>query len=151
MSQSPSKISLHVVFSTKNREDLIPPDLRDELYAYVAGACKKQGSHACRIGGTENHVHLACTLPRTLTVADLLEGLKRTSSSWIKQQDPQRCGEFAWQNGYGAFSVGQSQMQSLIRYIDNQLEHHRKEDFKAELLALLKKYEVEYDERYLWD
>ncbi|MBN1515275.1 IS200/IS605 family transposase [Candidatus Sumerlaeota bacterium] len=151
MSQSLSKILLHVVFSAKQRRDLIPPELREGLHAYLAGACREQGSHAYRVGGTENHVHLACTLPRTLAVADLLEGTKRSSSKWMKKEAPKRCGDFVWQNGYGAFSLGQSQLQRLIRYIDNQMEHHRKEDFKAELLALLDKYEVDYDEQYLWE
>jgi len=150
MAQSLSKILLHLVFSTKNRLKLIPTELTPELRAYLASACKKQGSHAYRVGGTRNHVHIACTLPRTITVACLLEEIKTSSSAWIKKRDP-GCGKFAWQAGYGAFSLGQSQLKYLIRYIDEQPAHHRKRSFKEELLTLLQKYEIKYDEQYLWD
>jgi len=95
-------------------------------------------------------VHLACTLPRTLTVSKLLEEIKKTSSAWFKARDP-RCEGFSWQAGYGAFSLGESQLGALIRYIDAQREHHRTRAFGEELLDLLHKYRVEYDERYLWD
>ncbi len=150
MAQSVSQILLHVVFSTRNRENLIPPDLEKELYAYMASVCRNRKSLAYRIGGTENHVHIACTLARTLTVADLLEDIKKTSSAWIKMRDS-RCTKFAWQSGYGAFSLGQSQLPTLIAYIENQHQHHRKRDFKAEFLELLQRYGIDCDERYLWD
>jgi len=149
MSQSLSNILLHLVFSTKDREPIIPESVQPKLYAYLAGACRAQGSEAFRIGGTENHVHVACSLPRNLTVSKLLEEIKKTSSKWIKTQDPTGK-DFLWQDGYGAFSLGQSQIVPLIHYIDNQQEHHRKQTFKDELLVLLKKYNVEYDEKYIW-
>jgi len=101
-------------------------------------------------GGTEDHVHIACSLPRTLTQSKLLEETKRASSIWMKQQEggPRN---FSWQSGYGIFSLGQSQLPTLIQYIDNQEEHHRRKSFKEELLELLDKYDVVYDEKYLWD
>lgn len=150
MAQSLSKILLHLVFSTKNRVNLIPEDVNLDLHAYLAGACRALGSEAYRVGGTENHVHIACTLPRTMTVSKLLEEIKKTSSAWIKKRDA-RCENFSWQAGYGAFSLGQSQLSTLIQYIDNQQEHHKTKTFKEELIELLEKYAIDYDERYLWD
>ena len=124
MTQSLSKVLLHVVFSTKNREKTIPSHLQVKLHAYLAGICRAKGAEAYRVGGTEDHVHIACTLPRTLTQAKLLEETKKGSSIWMKQQEggPRR---FSRQAGYGIFSLGQSQLPTLIQYIDNQEEHHR--------------------------
>jgi putative transposase len=107
-------------------------------------------SEAFRVGGTNNHIHLACTLPRTLTQSQLLEEIKKSSSAWIKKQSG-GSGHFSWQAGYGAFSVSQSQLPALMRYIDGQEEHHRIKTFEQELVELLKKYRVGYDEKYLWD
>lgn len=150
MPQSLSKVILHVVFSTKNRVKTIPSHLRATLHAYLAGTCRAKGSQAYRVGGTEDHIHIACTLPRTLTMAKLLEEIKKSSSIWMKQQE-QGIPHFSWQAGYGIFSLGQSQLPALLQYIDNQEEHHRTRTFKEELLELLEKYDVEYDEKYLWD
>jgi len=150
MAQSLSKILLHIVFSTKNRMPLAEESMQPELHAYLAGSCRAVGSEALRIGGTENHVHIACTLPRTLTVSQLLEEVKKSSSLWMKKQDKGNP-QFAWQAGYGAFSLGQSQLPALVRYIDNQQEHHRICSFDDELRDLLQKYGVSYDEKYLWD
>jgi len=150
MAQSLSKVLLHIVFSTKNREKTIPKHLRGKLFAYLAGVCRARGSEAYRVGGTDDHVHIACTLPRTLTMAKLVEEIKKPSSLWMKQQEG-AIDLFSWQAGYGTFSLGQSQLPALLRYIDNQEEHHRTKSFKEELLELLEKYGVEYDEKYLWD
>jgi len=150
MSQSLSKVLLHVVFSTKNRENTIHKHLRGELHAYLAGICRARGSEAYRVGGTGDHVHIACTLPRTITMAKLIEEIKKPSSIWMKQQ-PSGFANFAWQAGYGIFSLGQSQLPSLLEYIDNQEEHHRTRSFSEELLAFLGKYGIEYEEKYLWD
>jgi putative transposase len=149
LSQSLSKIVLHIVFSTKHREPLILKKTQSDLHAYLAGICRTIGSNAYRIGGTDNHIHLACSLPRTLTVSKLLEELKKASSAWIKKQDP-RYGSFSWQSGYGVFSIGQSQLAALMRYIDSQQEHHRTRTFKEELLDLLETNGVEYHEKYLF-
>ncbi len=141
---------MHVVFSTKNRERWIDAKLRPGLHAYLAGACRAVGSEAYRVGGTDDHVHIACSLQRTLTVSKLLEEIKKSSSAWVKTQG-ETYGRFSWQAGYGAFSLGQSQMPALFRYIDGQEEHHRTRTFKEEFLKFLEKYGVKYDEKYLWD
>ncbi len=150
MPQSLANILVHVIFSTKNRTPLIAPEIEGELYPYLASICHacKSPSHA--VGGTADHVHIAMTLGRTISVADLLEEIKRSSSKWIKTKGPQYA-PFAWQNGYGAFSIGQSQLPALKRYIANQKEHHRSRTFQEELREFLKRYQVAYDERYVWD
>jgi REP element-mobilizing transposase RayT len=150
MAQSLSKIILHIVFSTKNRAKLILPELSSDLFAYMSGICSSVKSHAYKIGGTENHVHIACSLPRTITVGDLIEEIKTGSSKYMKLKSP-RCSSFAWQAGYGAFSCGQSQIPVLVKYIENQPQHHGTKSFEEELRELLKMYEIDYDERYLWD
>jgi len=150
MAQSLSKALLHIVFSTKNRERTISERFQAPLHAYRAGACCKIGSEAYKVGGTDDHVHIACTLPRTLTISKLLEEIKKSSSTWMKGQD-RSVDDFSWQAGYGAFSLGQSQLPALIRYIVRQNEHHKKMTFKEEYLRFLQKYCIEYDERYLWD
>ena len=149
MAQSLSQILLHLVFSTKNREPWINPAIRAELHAYLAGTCRNLSAEAYRVGGVSDHVHLACTLPRTMAVSQLLEEIKKSSSAWIKQHDSS-CRGFAWQAGYGVFSLGQSQFPELLAYIDNQEEHHRKHTFQEEYVAFLKRYGVTYDEKYLW-
>ena len=150
MAQSLSKILLHLVFSTKKREPWIVPEIRPALHAYLAGAVRSLNAEAYRVGGVADHVHLACTLPRTMQVSKLLEEIKKSSSSWMKQQAP-AYHDFSWQAGYGAFSLGQSQLDALISYIDRQEEHHRKRTFKEELVEILKRYGVDYDERYIWE
>ena len=150
MAQSLSVILLHIIFSTKNRQRWIFDEVRPKLHAYLAGACSNVGCHAYRIGGTDDHVHIACKFPRTITVSKLLEEIKKTSSAWMKTQD-QRCSDFTWQGGYAAFSLGQSQLPTLIRYIENQEEHHKKRTFQEELIDFLEKYKADYDVKYLWD
>ncbi len=150
MPQSLSKVLLHLVFSTKNRDRIISQDIQPKLHAYLAGICRTLGNEAYRVGGTEDHVHIACTLSRTITIAKLTEEMKKSSSNWIKNQN-ETMSSFAWQAGYGTFSLGQSQLNDLINYIDNQHNHHQTKTFKEELKDLLLKYGIEYDERYLWD
>ncbi len=150
MAQSLSQILLHVVFSTKYRKALIPDKFESGLHAYIAEICRACNSNAYRVGGIDNHIHIACSLPRTITVSKLLEEIKRSSSKWMKTISPEYA-NFAWQNGYGVFSLGQSRLPYLVRYIDNQKEHHRRKSFQQELLQTLKKNNITYDERYLWD
>jgi len=150
MAQSLSKILLHLVFSTKNRANIIPKEIENKLHAYLAGICRANDSNAFRVGGTANHVHIACTLPRTMTISQLLEEIKKSSSKWIKDQHTD-CKNFSWQAGYGAFSLGQSQLETLINYIDRQHEHHHDMTFENELLKILQKYQIEYDEQYIWN
>ena len=135
---------------TKNGQPWLTDGVRSKMHAYLAGACRNQGSEAYRVGGTQDHIPIACTLPRTLTISKLLEEIKRSSSAWVKEQDS-NCKEFSWQAGYGAFSLGQSQLGTLLNYIDNPLEHHRHSNFQEEFLDFLQKYGIDYDERYLWE
>ena len=150
MPQSLSRVLLHVIFSTKNREKTIHRQIRSKLHAYIAGVCRANGSDAYRVGGTSDHVHIACTLPRTITIAKLIEEIKKPSSIWMKHQEG-GSSRFSWQAGYGVFSLGQSRLPALREYIDNQKEHHRARSFKKELVEFLEKYNVDYDEKYLWD
>ena len=133
MAQSLSKIILHIVFSTKRRERSIPETVQSHLHAYLAGVCKKQNSHAFRVGGTSDHIHISCLLPRTIAVSKFIQELKQSSSAWIKDKHP-ICQRFEWQSGYGAFSVGQSQLDGLINYIDKQAVHHKERSFQDEFL-----------------
>jgi REP element-mobilizing transposase RayT len=116
----------------------------------VASICRACNSPSHALGGTEDHVHISLTLGRTISVADLVAEIKASSSKWMKTKGPQYAG-FAWQNSYGAFSIGQSQLPALRRYISNQKEHHRRRTFQEELREFLKRYQVGYDERYVWD
>ena len=150
MAQSLSKILLHAIFSTKNRTKLILSEFENELHGYIASICRAHKSNAYKVGGTENHIHIACSLPRTITVAKLLEEVKKSSSKWIKEKSP-RCSMFSWQTGYSVFSLGQSQLNAFIQYVANQKNHHKSKTYKEELIETLKKYEIDYDERYLWD
>ena len=150
MPQSLAKVLLHVVFSTKNREPYITKKWQPKLHAYLAGACRGNNSEAYRVGGVGDHIHIACSLPRTLTISKLIEEIKKTSSAWMKEQDP-RLRNFTWQAGYGAFSVANSQLPTLIHYIENQAGHHRKKTYQEEVIGFLQEYNIEYDERYLWD
>lgn len=151
MSQSLAKVYVHLVFSTKNREPFLREvSLRDRLYAYLAGACRQLDSPSLQVGGVADHVHVLCLLGRQITIADLIRELKRESSKWVKEQS-QSLWSFAWQNGYGAFSVSPSHVDALKKYIATQEAHHRRETFQDELRRLLRKYEVEFDERYVWD
>jgi REP element-mobilizing transposase RayT len=120
------------------------------LYPYLASICRECDSPSHAIGGADDHVHIALTLGRTVSVAKLLAEIKANSSKWIKTKGP-RHARFAWQNGYGAFSIGQSQSPALKRYIANQKEHHRRRTYQEEFRDFLKRYQVAYDERYVWD
>jgi REP element-mobilizing transposase RayT len=150
MPQSLSNILLHLVFSTKNRDPLILPELESELYAYIAAIHKNIACPLLKIGGTDNHLHILCRMERVVTVSKLLEEVKKNSSKWIKGKD-ERLANFTWQAGYGAFSIGMSNVEALEKYIARQKTHHRKVSFQDEYRALLKKYRVEWDENYVWD
>ncbi len=150
MSQSINKVYIHTVFSTKYREHTILPEIQAKLYAYMSGTCKKLESFPIQIGGTTDHIHILSALSKKITIIKFIEEVKKTSSKWIKTQGEQYS-NFYWQNGYGMFSVNPSELDIAKKYILNQKEHHRKRTFKEEYLAFLKKYDVDYDERYLWD
>ena len=150
MPQSLAQILLHIIFSTKNREPLIHLEIEKELYAYMASICNDNGCYAHRIGGTQDHIHITCNLSRTITVSKLLEEVKKSSSKWIKTKGD-LYKNFTWQKGYGAFSLGMSQLTSVKKYVEQQKEHHKHKTFKEEYLEFLEKYQVKYDERYVWD
>jgi len=150
MAQSLANILVHLVFSTKGRRRLIDGAIEGELHRYLASACNTCGCPAHRVGGTEDHIHLLLSLSRTITVAGLVQSIKADSSKWLKTKGP-RCETFAWQGGYGAFSIGQSQVDAVRRYIAGQKEHHAKRSFQDEFRALLRRYGIEWDERYVWD
>jgi putative transposase len=150
MPQSLSFLLIHIVFSTKDRTPFLSPEIRPDLHAYLATVTRNAGCECFRAGGVADHVHLAIRLSRTTTVAHLVEELKTSSSKWLKTQSS-ALAHFAWQNGYGAFSVGPADLESLRKYIDTQEEHHRTHTFQEEYRAFLKRYGVEFDERYIWD
>jgi putative transposase len=150
MAQSLSSILVHLIFSTRHREPFISAELEPELHAYLAAIFQACKSPSLLVGGTRDHIHALFVLSRTCALADIVEEVKKNASKWIKTKG-QEFSRFHWQAGYGAFSIGQSQAQQVKRYIANQQEHHRRRDFQDEFRALLRKYEVEYDERYIWD
>ncbi len=150
MPQSLSNILLHLVFSTKDRRPWLETGVREKTHAFLAGTVRQCGCAAYRVGGVSDHVHLAIGLSRTLAVADLVKEIKTASSKWIKGQDA-RLRDFSWQNGYGVFSLGMSQKETLLHYIDRQEEHHRTRTFQEEYRAFLTQYGIEFEERYLWD
>jgi putative transposase len=142
---------VHLVFSTKNRAPFLKDKaFRDRFHKYLQGICFNQDSPVLEIGGVEDHMHILCRLSKNLAIKDLVRELKRDSSSWVKEEQPELA-EFHWQNGYGAFSVSPSHIEALKEYIRNQEEHHRQETFQDEFRRLLRKYEIGYDERYVWD
>ena len=150
MGQSLVKNYIHIVFSTKYRQHLITDDIESELHAYLGGICKKLECHPLKVGGYTDHIHILCMLSRKITLMKLLEEIKSHSSKWVKTKGD-NFKDFYWQNGYGAFSVKPSEVDVVIRYIANQKEHHSKKTFQNEYKAYLKKYDVEFDERYVWD
>ena len=150
MPQSLAKNLIHLVFSTKHRERLLEPSVRPKLHAYLAGIFRDEDSPALVINSVWDHVHVLFNLHRTRALADVVMETKRGSSKWLKEQDWRLKG-FHWQDGYGAFSIGQSGVEEVRRYIENQENHHRVKTFQDEFRALLKRYEIEYDERYVWD
>jgi len=143
-------VVVHVIFSTKGRIPVLNESVRAELYPYLATILRNGGCECYRIGGVADHVHLAIRLSRTANVAKVVAELKASSSKWIKTKSP-GLAKFAWQRGYGAFSVGPADLRALVHYIDGQEAHHRKRNFQDEFLAFLKKYGVECDEKYVWD
>ena len=150
MPQSLANVLLHLTFSTKGRRRLIQPAIEGELHPYLAGACRKLGCPSHEIGGTHDHVHISFSLSRTITIAKVVEEVKKSSSRWIKGKGREYW-DFAWQGGYGVFSIGQSGFEGLRRYIRGQKEHHKTVSFQDEFRALCRKYGVEIDERYVWD
>jgi putative transposase len=149
--QSLANILVHTVFSTQDRQPFLrDEDLRGELHRYLGGILANLGCAPITIGGTEDHVHILNTLARTCDPASMIKEMKRGSSLWLKTKSPE-LKNFAWQSGYGIFSVGYSQVDSVKTYIAGQEEHHRKISFQDEFRELLKRHALAFDERYIWD
>ena len=148
MPQTLSFNLVHIVFSTKNRLPLIGDDIAGELHAYLAGTVRKLGCECFRAGGVADHVHLAVRLVPTHTAAKVVSEIKTSSSAWMKERGIKT---FAWQRGYGMFSVSPADLDVLVRYINAQMTHHRRRSFQDEMRAFFDKYHVAFDERYVWD
>lgn len=150
MPQSLAQILVHLVFSTKNREPLLADDIRDELHAYIGGIVENHKGSLIRTNSVTDHIHLLLAHPRTCAPAELVLEIKTGSSKWLKSKSA-RYADFHWQGGYGIFSVSPSHRSALEQYIAAQVEHHRKVTFQEEYRRLLRKYGIQFDERYMWD
>ncbi len=150
MPQSIAYNYIHITFSTKDRYPFIDEKIEQELFQYIGGICKNIECNPVKIGGYKDHIHILCVLSRKIALMKLIEEVKSHSSKWIKTKG-EKYQNFYWQRGYGSFSVNPAEIDVVVRYIENQAEHHRKKTFQEEYLAFIKKYKVEYDERYLWD
>ena len=152
MPQSLSRIYTHIIFSTKHRVKFIDDAIEASLFDYLGGTCKKFESNPIRVGGYRDHVHILCQLSRKIAAMKLVEEVKKSSSKWIKTQGEQY-ENFYWQNGYGIFSVNPKKIDIVERYIRNQKAHHERKSntFKKEYVSYLNAYQIEYDERYVWD
>jgi putative transposase len=150
MPQSLVKLLVHVVFSTKNRTNLIAPEIEDGLFGYMHGIVENNKSKLILANGTANHVHLLISLGKIISISELVGDIKRDSSVWIKKQGSQ-FKNFHWQKGYGAFLVGQTQIEEVLKYISGQKKHHGEKSFENEMRGFYRKYGIEFDERYVWD
>jgi REP-associated tyrosine transposase len=148
MPQSLADILIHAIWSTKERRPLISADVRAGLHGYLAGILRNIESPALIINSVADHVHVLCQLSKNLAACKLVEEVKKGSSKWMKEQGVL---DFAWQNGYGVFSVSQSNVDTVREYIEGQAEHHKKRDFKAEFQEFCERYNVPNNERYVWD
>jgi len=146
VSHTYSQNTIHLVFSTKDRRKLIHTELQPRMWSYIAGLCKNENIFAHAIGGTDDHVHLLIQLLPTLALSNAVNAIKSNTSKWANEEGY----SFAWQRGYGAFSVSASNLHAVIRYIKNQETHHKKMSFEMEFLALLKKHRVEFDPKFVF-
>lgn len=147
MASTLTKILVHITFSTKHRDPVIRPEVEKDLFAYIGGICRRMESPLWAMGGTPDHVHMLVSLGKTVALSSLMLEVKRDSSKWLKDHIP----GFAWQDGYFAFSIGESGVEALRTYIANQKEHHKTVEFKDEVRVFLRKYGMEWDERYVWE
>ena len=150
MSSSHHGILIHVVFSTKQRFKILHKDWRDDLFAYMGGIATEHKSKLLRSGGVEDHVHLLMKIHPKFAISDTIKLIKGNSSRWIND-NKKIAARFEWQRGYGAFSVSESMSNTVKQYIENQEEHHRQQSFKDEYISFLKKHNIEYDRRYVFD
>ncbi|HEX8097167.1 MAG TPA: IS200/IS605 family transposase [Pyrinomonadaceae bacterium] len=149
MANTYASLHYHVIFSTKNRVKYISPEIERRVWEYIGGVARKHRMTAIQLGGVEDHVHALVTAPPSLAPSQIAQFLKGNSSRWIHEEFPKLRG-FEWQDGYGAFTVSKSNLAEVVRYIQNQREHHRRRTFQEEYMDFLRKHGVEYDERYVW-
>lgn len=149
MANTYTQIHIHIVFAVQGRQCLIPMEHKEELYKYITGIVKKRNQKLITINGMSDHVHVFVGTTPTVALSDLVRDVKAGSSGFINEKKWIR-GKFNWQEGFGAFSYSHSQIDSVVKYIQNQEEHHRKKTFKEEYVSLLKAFEVQYDERFLF-
>jgi putative transposase len=145
-----SNLLYHVVFSTKERIPLIDDDWQEELYRYIGGIIRAEGGVQLEIGGIADHVHILAKFKPAIAVSEMLNKIKANSSKWANDHK-MKMRRFGCQEGYAAFSVSESQVPNLVHYIRNQAEHHRKQTYQEEFVALLERHGIEYDPKYLWD
>ena len=150
MAQTLVSLYVHIVFSTKNRTDLITPEIESELFAYIGGVLRKRKTVLIAANGTANHVHLLISMSKKFALSDLVREIKKASSFWIKQKGTE-FGNFHWQDGFGAFSVGQTQIADVKKYIARQKKKHKIQNFEEEMRRFYKKYQMPFDENYLWN
>ncbi len=151
MSQSLSRVLIHIIFSTKNRFPFLTDrETQKRMHGYLARVFNEHDSPAIEVGGTEDHVHVLCLLSRKYAISEIIKEAKANSSSFAKTLGG-RCTKFSWQSGYGVFSIHQSQIEPTRKYIQDQAEHHRTKTFQEEYLEILNEVQIPYDERYLWD
>ena len=150
MANTFSQIYIQTVFSVSNRLSLIQPDFKEELYKYITGIVKNQGQKLIAINGVADHVHLLIGLKPAMALANLVREIKAESTNFLNQKKLVR-GRFSWQEGYGAFSYGHSQLDTIVRYIQNQEQHHRRRSFRDEYLTLLRKFDIAFDDKYVFE
>jgi putative transposase len=150
MANTFSQIYIQTVFSVSNRISLIQPAFKEDLNKYLTGIIRNQGQKLISINGMPDHLHILIGLKPSMALADLVRDIKADSSTYVNKNRWVR-GKFSWQEGYGAFSYGHSQLDTIIRYIQNQEKHHRRRSFKEEYLAWLKKYEIAFEEKYVFE
>jgi REP element-mobilizing transposase RayT len=150
MANSYISLYIHYVFSTKERQPLLTPEIQERVWSYMGGIARKNKMKALSVGGTKDHVHLLMSLPATVSVSKAVQLIKGGSSRWIRDQI-ENMENFSWQTGYGAFSINVSIVRETILYIERQEEHHKFKSFQEEYIEFLKKHGIDYDERYVWD
>ncbi len=150
MANTFSQIYIQTVFAVSNRQSLIKPEFKEDIYKYVTGIVKNQGQKLIAINGVADHVHLLIGLRPAMALADLVREIKADSTNFINKKKWIR-GRFSWQEGYGAFSYGHSQLDTIIRYIQNQEQHHKRSSFKNEYLTLLRRFDIAFEEKYVFE
>ena len=149
MTHTYTQLLYHLVWSTKNRENKITEDFQERLYQYLGGTFRSKEATCIEIGGMADHIHILARIPPKISIASLIRDTKIASTKWLRENIPY-CQPFAWQEGYGAFSVSRSNIDVIVSYIQNQHRHHTKLSFRDEFLLMLRKHGIEFDERYLW-